>query len=73
MLYRNLALVALALSSAAQAHVKWFEAYEVSQEPFPSPTLALPSFWLAGALVLIFFVATTLLERTAGTVRREAR
>ena len=35
MSYRTLALGALAFSSAAQAHVKWFEAYEVAQEPVP--------------------------------------
>jgi hypothetical protein len=66
MSYRLLALIAVVLSSAAQAHVKWFEAYEVAQEPVPvSTTLALPSFWLAIALVLIFFAATTLVERRA--------
>jgi hypothetical protein len=64
--YRIFAFIALALSSAAQAHVKWFEAYEVAQEPVPvTTTLTLPSFWLAVALVLIFFAATTLVERRA--------
>ena len=67
MSYRKLTLVAaLAAPSAAHAHVKWFEAYEVAQEPVPiATTLALPAFWIAGALVLIFFAATTLVERGA--------
>ena len=66
MSYRNLALAALLLPSAAHAHVKWFEAYEVAQEPVPiATTLALPSFWLGVALVLIFFAVTTVVERRA--------
>ena len=66
MLKRPLAFLLLALPVAASAHVKWFEAYEVSQEPVPiSMTLSLPNFWLAVALVLGFFVATTLVERRA--------
>ena len=64
MSYRILALVALGLSSGAHAHVKWFEAYEVAQEPVPvSTTLALPSFWIATVLVLRIFAATTVVER----------
>ena len=59
-----LALFLLLLASAASAHVKWFEDYEVSAEPVPiATTLALPYFWLGVALVLVFFVVTTLLER----------
>jgi hypothetical protein len=54
----------LLLPSAAYAHVKWFEEYEVAQKPVPiSTTLSLPAFWLGIALVLFFFIATTLLER----------
>jgi len=54
----------LLLASAASAHVKWFETYEVAAEPVPiSTTLSLPWFWLGLVLVLFFFVATTLLER----------
>lgn len=53
-------------ASAAPAHVKWFEAYEVSAEPVPVwTTLALPYFWLGVGLVLALFLITTLLERRA--------
>ncbi|HEV2865990.1 MAG TPA: DUF305 domain-containing protein [Allosphingosinicella sp.] len=56
----------MAAATAASAHVKWFEAYEVSAEPVPiSTTLSLPHFWMALGLVLFFFVVTTLLERRA--------
>ncbi|HYI43573.1 MAG TPA: hypothetical protein VD768_08130, partial [Sphingomicrobium sp.] len=66
MTYRMLALLALTFSTAAHAHVKWFEAYEVSADQVPvGATLQLPYFWLAMALVLIFFVGTTVLERRA--------
>jgi hypothetical protein len=69
MSYRIVALIALAVSSAAHAHVKWFEAYEVAQEPVPvTTTLALPAFWLGVALVLAFFAAATLIERRAAGV-----
>ena len=54
------------LATAASAHVKWFEAYEVAAEPVPiGTTLALPYFWFGVLLVLLFFLATTLLERRA--------
>lgn len=58
----------LAFPLASAAHVKWFEAYEVSAAPVPLPTtLALPYFWLGTAIVLIFFATTTFLEpRAAG-------
>ncbi len=53
----------LGLPIAAAAHVKWFEAYEVAAEQVPVMTiLSLPYFWLAIALVLSFFIATTLIE-----------
>ena len=57
------------LPFAAAAHVKWFEAYEVAAAQVPiQVVLLLPYFWLAIALVLAFFVATTLVERgTTGT------
>jgi hypothetical protein len=61
---RALVLSFLMFASAASAHVKWFEAYEVAAEPVPVwTTLALPSFWLGVGLVLFLFVAATLLER----------
>jgi len=59
-----LAFLLLLLATAASAHVKWFEAYEVAAEPVPiGTTLALPSFWLGVVLVLFLFLVTTLLER----------
>ena len=65
MLQRS-ALILLLLPSAAYAHVKWFEAYEVAQKPVPiMTTLSLPNFWLGVALVLTLFAATTLVERRA--------
>lgn len=66
MFRRPLALSLLAVPVAAYAHVKWFEAYEVAAKPVPISTiLSLPYFWLGVAIVLIFFVATTFLERRA--------
>lgn len=61
------------LPTAALAHIKWFEAYEVSAEPVPiREILSLPYFWLGMGLVLAFFIATTLIERTrAGVVALE--
>jgi hypothetical protein len=53
MQYRFLALPGLFVSSAAFAHVKWFEAYEVASSPVPIlTTLSLPYFWLGLVLVL---------------------
>ena len=66
MLIRAPALALLLFATAASAHVKWFEEYEVSGRPVPiATTLSLPSFWLAIGLVLFFFIATTLIERRA--------
>jgi hypothetical protein len=54
----------LLLPSAAYAHVKWFEAYEVAQKPVPiTTTLSLPYFWIGLGLALVFFAATTVVER----------
>ncbi|HEY0164980.1 MAG TPA: DUF305 domain-containing protein [Sphingomicrobium sp.] len=64
MTYRSFPILLLFAATAASAHVKWFEAYEVSAEPVPvTTTLALPHFWLAVGMVLFFFIITTLLER----------
>jgi hypothetical protein len=64
MLNRVSVLVLLLVASAASAHVKWFEEYEVASRPVPiTTTLSLPHFWLAVGLVLFLFVVTTLLER----------
>ncbi|TDK39620.1 DUF305 domain-containing protein [Rhizobium deserti] len=60
----SLALLCTLAPSAASAHVKWFEAYEVSAKPVPiTTTLGLPYFWLALLLVLGFFLVATLLEQ----------
>lgn len=61
-----LALGLSAIATAAWAHVKWFEEYEVAADPVPiTTTLSLPAFWLAMALVTVFFLAATVLERRA--------
>lgn len=50
----------------AQAHVKWFAPFIVGAAP-ASPTLTLrdPWFWVALALVLVFFLVTRMVERTS--------
>ena len=64
MLRRAPAWLLLLAPTAAFAHVKWFEEYEVAQKPVPiGITLSLPSFWLGMALVLVLFIVTTILER----------
>jgi len=66
--YRVLRVIpAAALSTLlplpAEAHVKWFAPYIVGAPPQPiSQTLANPWFWAGIALVLLFFVATRLVE-----------
>ena len=61
-----LALCLSAFATAAWAHVKWFEEYEVAADPVPiTTTLALPAFWLSMALVTVFFLAATVVERKA--------
>jgi len=55
---------------AAAAHVKWFAPYIVGAAPAPvSNTLTNAWFWLAIALVLVFFMATRLLEERPAGVR----
>jgi hypothetical protein len=57
--------LALVLATPAQAHVKWFAPYIVGAAPQPiTETLANGWFWLAIGLVLFFFVATRVVERT---------
>ena len=58
--------ITLALATTpAEAHVKWFAPYIVGAAPRPiTDTLTNSWFWLAIALVLFFFVATRLVERT---------
>jgi len=55
-----------ALPLAAQAHVKWFAPYIVEAPPQQiGNTLANPWFWTGIALVLVFFLATRSIEKTA--------
>lgn len=59
------ALPLLALSGAAQAHVKWFAPYIVEAPPQRiAQTLADRWFWAGILLVLVFFLATRAIERT---------
>ena len=52
-------------ASPAHAHVKWFAPYIVDAQPAPvTGTLANIWFWLAIALVLAFFMATRLIEKS---------
>lgn len=66
---RSAALAALILTVAATpalAHVKWFAPYIVGAPPQPvGETLGNPWFWTGIGLVLLFFVATRLVEETA--------
>jgi len=51
---------------SAKAHVKWFAPYIVGAPPAPvSATLTDGWFWLAIALVLVFFIAARALERSS--------
>lgn len=61
-------LVGILTPAAATAHVKWFAPYIVDAAPAPiTRTLTDPWFWSGIVLVLLFFVATRLVERsTAG-------
>lgn len=65
---RLLGLAALgcaAISTPAQAHVKWFAPYIVGAPPQPvGATLANFWFWTGIALVLIFFLATRAVEKS---------
>ena len=55
----------LLLSLPAEAHVKWFAPYIVGAPPAPvSATLTNLWFWTGLALVLVFFVATRVVERS---------
>jgi hypothetical protein len=52
-------------ATAAEAHVKWFAPYIVGAPPRSiGLTLSDPWFWTGIALVLVFFVATRLVEKS---------
>lgn len=60
------ALLSPFLASPAEAHVKWFAPYIVAAPPRPIfSTLADPWFWAGIVLVLVFFIATRAVERSA--------
>ncbi|MEO2040141.1 MAG: DUF305 domain-containing protein, partial [Martelella sp.] len=51
---------------SASAHVKWFAPYIVDAAPAPlTRTLSDPYFWTGIVLVLVFFIAARLIERSA--------
>jgi hypothetical protein len=62
-----LASLLLALgTTSVEAHVKWFAPYIVGAAPAPiTSTLSNVWFWLAIVLVLMFFVATRVVERSS--------
>jgi hypothetical protein len=58
-------LAVLLTTGPAQAHVKWFAPYIVGAAPQPiAATLTNGWFWTGIALVLFFFIATRVVERT---------
>ena len=56
----------LCLPLVAQAHVKWFAPYIVGAPPQPiGATLTNTWFWTGIALVLVFFLATRVVETSS--------
>lgn len=54
------------LAQPAEAHVKWFAPYIVGAPPQPiGMTLANPWFWTGIGLVMVFFLATRLVEKSS--------
>jgi hypothetical protein len=59
-------LLPLVVASPAAAHVKWFAPYIVGAPPQPiAATLGNVWFWTGILLVLVFFLATRLVERSS--------
>ena len=64
-LFPPLLVVAILLAGPAEAHVKWFAPYIVGAPPQPiGATLTDTWFWLGIVLVMVFFLATRLVEKT---------
>jgi hypothetical protein len=59
-----LALGSLLTVSAADAHVKWFVACKVSDNPLPLQSVFTPTFWLFATLFVVLFYLACVLERT---------
>lgn len=58
-------LLAMSWTFEAQAHVKWFAPYIVGAAPLSvGATLQNVWFWLGLALVLVFFIATRMVEKS---------
>lgn len=58
--------LALFVAAPAHAHVKWFAPYIVGAPPQPVvATLADPWFWVGIVMVLVFFLATRAVEKSA--------
>lgn len=63
-------LGSIGAATPASAHVKWFAPYVVGNAPAPiTDTFANGWFWLGIALVLAFFAATVVVERSAPGAR----
>ena len=61
----TVALTTAFLPIAASAHVKWFAPYIVNATPDPvQDTLTNVFFWMAITLVIVFFMATRIVERS---------
>lgn len=62
----SLGIFPMAFAQPAAAHVKWFAPYIVNAKPQDiGLTLANPWFWTGIVLVMVFLVATRLVEETA--------
>ena len=52
--------------TAAQAHVKWFAPYDITAAPLaPSELVQSPHFWMGLGLITFFFLAASVIKRTA--------
>src|SRR5215510_15127483 len=60
-----LVLNAIAMATAANAHVKWFVACDSSEEPLPLQAVFTPTFWLFSTLFVALFYLACKVEQTA--------